>query len=67
VAPPIFRILFGKEHKLGIYYSETGLKRRIKELGILIENDLSNIDHFVKRWFEIHRNPIKTTWDGSPI
>jgi hypothetical protein len=63
---PLFHV-FGKEHKIGSYYSESGLKRRIKELSNLIETDLNNIDHYINRWHEMHRVPMKTTWQGIPI
>lgn len=62
-----FRVLFGKNHKMGSYYTENGLNRRIKHLGNLVEKDMNNIDYFVKRWYEIHHNPIMTTWEGTPL
>lgn len=67
VGPPIFRILFGKEHKLGFYWSETGFNNRVKQLGDLIQNDMNNIDYFVKRWYEIHKRPAQTNWEGVQV
>lgn len=65
--PPILNYSFWFEnHKLKSYYTKSGLKKRAEELGKIIESDLSNIDHFVKRWHEIHK-PMLTTWDGNPI
>ena len=65
--PPLFYMLFLPEHKIGKYKSKTGLERRIKELGDLIEKDMSNIDYFVKRWHEIHGEPMVTDWKGNQI
>lgn len=60
---PIFRT---KEHKLGRYYSQSGLQKRIKELSVLISSDLNNIDSFVVRWYDLH-TPIVTDWQGKGI
>lgn len=54
------------EHKIGRYFTKKGFETRIEELGELIENDMSNIDSFVKRWHELHI-PIVTDWEGNPI
>lgn len=40
------------QHKLGTYYTKSGLNKRVTELGNTIHNDLSNIDHFVKLWHQ---------------
>lgn len=65
--PPIlnYHFWFG-QHKLGSYYTKSGLEKRAKELGKIIETDLNNIDNFVKRWHEIHK-PLSTSWEGEPI
>ncbi len=65
--PPLFYMLFLPEYKIGRYYTKSGYEREIKKLKKLIKSDMENIDHFVKRWYEIYRNPIKTTWEGDPI
>jgi hypothetical protein len=67
VGPPIFRILFGKAHKIGSYFSKNGLDRKIMELSDLIEKDMNHIDYFVKRWYEIYHEPARTTWDGHRV
>lgn len=48
---PLFRT---KEHKLKFFNSKSGLKKRVKQLGDLIEEDLNNINHFIERWHEMH-------------
>lgn len=53
-------------HKLKSFYTKLGLENRIQELGNLIEKDCSNIDHFVKRWHELH-TPNITDWEGNVI
>ncbi len=65
--PPIlnYNFWFG-QHKLGSYHTKAGLANRAEELGKIIESDLNNIDHFVKRWHEIHK-PMLTTWEGAPV
>jgi len=63
---PLFRMLFGKEHKLGGYNSKSGLKREAEKLAELIERDMLDIDRFVKRWHELYQ-PNFTDWDGSPL
>ncbi len=60
---PLFRT---KDYKLKSFYSESGLKKRSKELGELIEQDLTNIDSFVKRWHELHK-PNVVDWEGNKI
>jgi hypothetical protein len=62
----LFHSLFGKEHKLGSFYSKNGLKKRAEELGNLLESDLSNIDSFVKRWHELHE-PLVINLNGKRL
>jgi hypothetical protein len=64
--PPIFYMLFCKEHKLGRYLTKSGLESRVKELGDLIEEDMKDIDRFVIRWHELHK-PLKTDWEGKRV
>lgn len=54
------------EHKLKSFSSESGLKKRTEELGNLIEQDMTNINSFVKKWHELHQLNI-TDWDGNKI
>lgn len=63
---PFFPLLFGKQHKIGSYYSKDGFNSRVEELSKLIESDLNNIDYFVKRWYEMH-TPLITDWNGKKI
>lgn len=53
-----------KKHKLHSFFTESGFQKRVDELGDLIEDDMNNIDSFVKRWHELHK-PVVTTWDGK--
>jgi hypothetical protein len=64
--PPIlsYDYLF-RNHNLGTYYTRSGLKRRVNQLAGIIATDLDNIDHYVKRWHELH-TPFITTWRGLP-
>jgi hypothetical protein len=54
------------EYKVKSFYTESGFQRRVDELSNLIEDDLSNIDSFIKRWHELHR-PLVTNWEGKKI
>jgi hypothetical protein len=65
--PPILHMLFGKQHKLGVYVSESGLKKRIEELRVLIEDDMTHINYFVRKWYQIHHTPVMTGWDGRQL
>lgn len=64
--PPIFYMLFLPEHKLGNFYSQKGFKKEVHKLKKLIESDMKNINHFVKRWHEKFV-PFKTDWEGNKI
>lgn len=60
-----YSFLFGG-HKLKFFNSEDGLKKRVKQLGDLIEKDLNKIDSFIERWHELHQ-PNLTDWEGNKI
>ena len=64
---PLFNshFMFGG-HKLKSFSTEAGLEKRIKKLGSLIDKDLTNIDSFVKRWFELHQ-PAIVDWEGNRL
>jgi len=64
---PLFSydFIFGG-HKLKSFNSENGLKRRVRQLGDLIEKDLSNIDSFIHRWNELHQ-VNKVDWQGNRL
>lgn len=65
--PPLLSYDFWfKQHKLYTYYTRRGLTNRANELGNLLETDLTNIDHFVRRWHELHR-PLVTSWEGLSL
>ncbi|MFY8035233.1 MAG: hypothetical protein ACOVMN_11985 [Flexibacteraceae bacterium] len=61
--PPIF-YSFHPEHKIGTYYTRSGLDKEVLKLRNLIKKDMSNIDYFVKKWHEVHI-PNKTDWEGN--
>ncbi len=63
---PIIYLLFYPIHKLGFYITKWGYEVKVKKLGNLIEKDMRNIDHFVKRWHELHK-PLFTTWEGEIV
>ena len=62
--PPLFYLLFLPEHKLKTFNSQRGLEKRAEELGVLIEQDMMNIDSFISRWHELHK-PNLTDWEGN--
>ncbi|MFD2247112.1 hypothetical protein [Pontibacter ruber] len=65
--PPLFDYNFMfRKHKIGSFYTKSGLDKRIKQLRKIIEKDLDNIEHFVERWHEMHE-PLVTTWEGHLI
>lgn len=41
-------------HKLRFFCTRTGYERQLRALGNRLEEDLNNIDQFVKRWHEKH-------------
>ena len=63
---PFRNLLFEKQHKLGRYFTKRGFENRAKELGHLIENDLNDIDHFVKRWHTIN-TMLVVDWNGKIV
>ena len=60
-----YHFMFGG-HKLRAYHTKAGLNRRVKELGNRIEQDLRNIDSFVKRWHELYE-PNLVDWEGNKL
>jgi len=64
--PPIFSLKYMSGHKLSRFYTNHGLTHSIKVLTRTIETDLNNIDHFVKRWHELH-SPMTTDWAGQRV
>ncbi len=63
---PLFYMLFGKEHKVGWYFSRSGFGRRVKQLSELVAYDMTHIGAFIERWHQMYQ-PMKTTWQGHPI
>jgi hypothetical protein len=64
--PPIFRLAYTTGHKLKRYYTEDGLAKSINKLRRTVEDDLNNIEKFIKRWHELHQ-PLTTSWTGHQI
>jgi hypothetical protein len=65
--PPILSYdYWTKQYKISTYYTKGGLTEEANKLGKLIETDLTNIDHFVRRWHELHR-PFVTSWEGVAL
>ena len=62
--PPLFYMLFLQEHKIGIYYTKSGYETEVRKLKTLIKCDMENIDHFVNRWYQLHK-PNVTNWEGD--
>ena len=60
---PLFNTV---EHKIKSFYTESGFQGSVDELTKLIEDDLDNIDSFLKRWYELHQ-PLITDWKGKKI
>ena len=54
------------QEKINSYYTKSGLDKRLVELGDILEENLTNIDTFIERWFQAHQ-PMLTTWDGIPV
>lgn len=61
---PLFRTV---EHKIKSFYTESGFHKRASELSKLIEDDMNNIDFFVKRWYELNGHAMITDWEGKKI
>ncbi len=64
--PPLFYKLFCPEHKIGKSCHKNGFDRKIQKLKKLINEDMVNIDAFVKRWYELHQ-PSQTDWTGNKL
>lgn len=64
--PPLFNLNYMSGHRLKRFYTKSGLTYSIKRLTKIIETDLNDIEHFVKRWHKIHF-PMKTTWTGHQV
>jgi len=64
LAPPDGRLFVGfPQHKLRIFFTESGLKRRLRKLGKSVEHDLNNIEQFVDQW--LAKNQLmETNWEG---
>ena len=55
-----------KEYKLKNYCSRNGFLKRVDQLGVNIENDLTNIDYFIENWHKYHKMNF-TDWEGKRI
>jgi len=64
--PPIFRLGYSLGHKLKSFHTKRGLTKNIDRLTRNVATDLSGIDNFIRRWFELHQ-PMTTSWTGHQI
>ncbi len=64
--PPILKFGYFLGHKLKSYHTKRGLSKSANRLSKIIENDLGNIDKFIKRWDELHQ-PLSTSWTGHEV
>lgn len=62
---PLFN-LWGKQHKVGAYFSQRGFDNQCAALGELLHRDLNDINRFVTRWHELHQ-PLVVKWNGEII
>lgn len=60
-----YNYIFGG-HKIRSYHTKTGYDRQIRGFSKRIEQDLMNIDSFVKRWHEMHQ-PNIVDWEGNSL
>ncbi len=60
-----YQFMFGG-HQLKSFNSETTMKRRIIELENIIEKDLTNLESFIKKWYEIYHVNI-VDWEGNLV
>lgn len=67
VASPTRRKFFNlARHKVGMFISKEGLRRRLERLGNFLEEDLSKIDLHIEKWKSEH-DPISVDWNGRPL
>lgn len=53
-------------HKIGAFFSKSGLRQGLDRLGARLEDDLRNIDIYIEKWLSEH-DPINVDWSGCPI
>ncbi len=56
-----------RNHNLKSFKTEKGFEKRVKQLGDIIESDLRDIDSYIKKWYDIYKEPFETHWDGTFI
>ena len=64
--PPLFSLRYMSGYKLKRFYTKGGLIRSANRLTATIKNDMNNINHFIRRWHELH-HPMNTSWTGHEI
>ncbi|TCC99154.1 hypothetical protein [Pedobacter hiemivivus] len=64
--PPLFYMLFLPEYKLGKYKTQSSFEKEVNKLRVLVKKDMTNIDLFVKRWYELHK-PNVTDREGNVV
>ncbi|WP_323489492.1 hypothetical protein [Flavobacterium sp. PL02] len=64
--PPLFYMLFLSEHKLGKINSQSNFEKEVIKLKDLVKKDMTNIDSFVHRWYELHV-PYITDKEGNVV
>jgi hypothetical protein len=63
---PLFSLRYLLGHKLKRFYSKHGLDRSVKKLSKTIKTDTLGLDHFIRRWYQLHQ-PTTTSWTGNRI
>jgi len=67
LAPPKGPIFYSlPQHKLRFFFTRSGFKRRVSQLGEILEKDLTNIDSFFTRW-HAENKPLTTDWQGKVL
>lgn len=67
LAPPRGVIFAGfPQHKLRFFFTKPGFKRRVFQLGEMLEKDMTNIDGFFIRW-HAENQPLTTDWQGRVL
>lgn len=54
------------QHKIRIYLTKNGFRKRLSQLAKILETDLSNIQHYISRW-HASNVALKTNWEGHEI
>ncbi|MBB1644826.1 MULTISPECIES: hypothetical protein [Sphingobacterium] len=63
---PLYHMLFSPSYDIKCYFTKSGYEYKRQRLKHLVKSDMTNIDRFVKRWYELHKPIIKDP-DGNNI